>query len=95
MQPDPSELVSIAQAAALIPSPRAGCRTALSTVYRLIERHKLPSWKRGAWRYVRRADIVALFEAVPRFDPPPKPKSAAIRARDEWTQKILREAGLA
>lgn len=58
----PDDLIPLAEARLLIPSPRPGKRTNLATVYRLIDSGELPAWKRGRWLFVSRADVLGLVE---------------------------------
>jgi hypothetical protein len=92
---DPSEYVSISECAARLPSTRAGKKVHPVTVRRLARKHSLPTVRLNGNLFIHWPSVLALFEPVPRFDPPPKSRPSRARARQEWTQKVLREAGLA
>lgn len=77
------EWISVAEAAARIPSPYAGKTTSLGTVYNLIKRHKLPVLRRGCWTFIRWQDVVALF----------KPGETDRQAEHEEAERRLRAEG--
>jgi hypothetical protein len=56
------EWVSLAEVARRIPSPRAGRKTHVSTIWRWAKRNRWPVLRRGCWRYVRMADVMTLFQ---------------------------------
>jgi hypothetical protein len=83
--------VSLREAANRLPSPKAGCRTALSTVYRLIRKHNVPTIRRGSFRFVRWTDIMAIHQEEPgRIEPRRlrRPKTSA------WAEAVLDRAGI-
>lgn len=81
----PDDLIPLAEARLLIPSPRPGKRTNLATVYRLVNTGELPAWKRGPWIFVSRADVLGL---VVGREPVRRVQTAAATSRR--TQAALR-----
>lgn len=89
----PDDLIPLAEARLLIPSPRPGKRTNLATVYRLITAGQLRAWKRGRWLFVSKAEVLDMPERVRRTPlPPPVEDRAEI---DRWTLAGLKKFGLA
>ena len=83
--------IGVAEAARRLPSPKPGCKTALSTIYRLIAKHKVPTIRRGSFRFVRWADIVSIHQEEPsRIEPRRlrQPKTSA------WARAVLERAGI-
>ncbi len=88
---DLSEWISFAEAARRLPSPRAGRKTALSTIYRLAKRHKLTVLRRGCWRYVRWGDLLKLFE--PEQQPEIQKRARGKARAPGWVDEELRRLG--
>ncbi len=94
--------IPVALAAKLVPSPH-GKRTALSTIYRWIERGRLDSMERDQgskagprkWWFVRRSQVLAMLRPKPRHVSAPLPDAAAMAEEDRWVQEGLRRHGLA
>lgn len=82
----PGDWIGLAEAATLVRSPRPGKKTHLSTLYRWIAEGKLPCWRRGRWRFVRRADLLALACPVPCTQSPAR-SPAEERALQEQLQR--------
>ena len=64
-EPSPDDLLTLAEARDLVPSPRPGCRTHLATLYRWVLSGRLPAVRRGRWYFVRRADLLKIATPVP------------------------------
>lgn len=84
--------VSLAEAAARLPSPRPGKRTACSTVYRIARRHGLEIRRLGQWRYVRWSDLVELFK---EDRPKEAPRITRKPVTSAWAKQYLKDHGLA
>lgn len=102
---DLTDWIPVAEAARLIPPPR-GKATAKSTIYDLINEARLSvcrreqGGKRGprTWLYVRRSEVLALFQettARPREKAPQVLTPAERAAHDRRVQEGLRRFGLA
>lgn len=63
-EPQPDDYLGLAEAAALVPSPRPGKRTNVATLMRWILAEKLPAVKRGPYWFVRRQDLKDLMQPV-------------------------------
>ena len=96
----PDDLIPIAQAAKLVPSPRPGRGTNLSTVYRWCNAGRLRHWRQGRWRFVSRAEVLGLLRpAGPARTRLPSCSTTARNREEEaraaaWAQRILDEAGI-
>lgn len=84
------DLVSLSEAAKLLPSPRAGKRTASSTVYRLACQAGLLIVRRGKYRFLLRSELPRLYTREPLMRNAP----VIPRTLNPETERILREAGL-
>jgi hypothetical protein len=62
---NPDDLLPLSEAAALIPSHRAGKRVHPVTLLRFIKSGRLPAVRRGVWYFVRRADVERLAAGEP------------------------------
>lgn len=85
------EWVSLAEAARMLPSPRAGKKTHLSTIYRLAAKHKLPLMRRGRWLFLRKADLGRLFTREPIVETKAVKPS---KQTERWAQGVLKKAGI-
>lgn len=91
----PDDLIGIKAATKLIPSPKAGASTSLSTLYRWINKGKLRCWKRDRFRLVSRAQLLALLEPQPLPIGAPVPTSIEERRKvSAETARILKKAGI-
>lgn len=89
------QLLSLADVARRLPSPRPGKRTHLSTVYRLIVKHRIPVVRRGRYRFIREADLALLFEdEPPGRDPKPRGRPPNRTAGQLWAEEELRKRGM-
>lgn len=59
----PTDLIPITEAAKLVPSPRPGRGTHVSTLYRWNDSGRLRYWRRAGcrWRFVSRAEVLGLL----------------------------------
>jgi hypothetical protein len=91
------EWIGLREAAGLVPSPRPGKKTHISTVFRWCEAGKLECRRRGRWWFVRRADVLALLTETPgrKPDATPGPSRRQQRGRSrEWAKRVLDAAGI-
>lgn len=58
------DYISLSEAARRLPSPRAGKRTHISTLWRWVLSGKLPAVRRGRWYFVRVCDLEAMSQPV-------------------------------
>lgn len=77
---DANDLISIAEAAKLLPG-RLGGTIHASTVWRWIRTGRLASWRVGRSRYVSRADVLAAVEPV---EVETRPAAVGTRAAAKW-----------
>lgn len=77
--------IGSATAARMIPSPRPGKNTHISTVIRLIKAGRLKGRQRGRWWFVRLADVLALIGS---------PQPAGKRQRTRFVKTVLERNGL-
>lgn len=84
--------IPLCEAAQLVPSPRSGKRTHLSTIYRWINAGRLECRRNGRWRFVRRLDVLALLQPDRPRPRPATPPTASAVSRE--TQRILTQNGL-
>lgn len=82
------DYVSLSQAAKLLPSPRAGKRTHISTLWRWVLSGKLPAVKRGRYYFVRVCDLEQMSRPV-------EVRRFATSRGHERAMAELRAAGLA
>jgi hypothetical protein len=88
----PTDLIPLAEARLLMPSPRPGKRTNLATVYRMIVSGQLRAWRRGRWLFVSKAEVLEMPERVKRTPrPPPVEERADL---DRWRQEGMKRFGL-
>jgi len=95
-RPIPEDLLSLPEAARLVPSPRAGRRCHRSTLKRWIFQGELPGYRRGRYWYVSRAELLAYVGPV-RADVPLRPEAMAraeASQRARQTDQELRKAGV-
>jgi hypothetical protein len=86
----PDDLIDLKEARRLM-------KCHLVTLYRWCETGRLRWWKRVGRRFVSRAECLALFTAgEPKEKPPrqPSPQRRATKAQKEWTESVLRRAGI-
>src|SRR5205823_1974309 len=81
-------LVSMAAAVRLLPSCRPGKRMHISTLYRWISEGRLSCWKIGRWRYVSRAELLALVKPAGRARAGP---AAGVPRVEERRQQAAQE----
>lgn len=94
---DLSNWVSLAEAAARLPSPKAGKRTHISTVYRLARKHGLELRRRGPFNFVYWPDLEDLLQPATVHSPrPPHVQGGSRRtlASQRDLQRRLEEHGL-
>jgi hypothetical protein len=75
---------------------RGGKKISWQVLLRWVHQGRLPAVRIAGRYYIHPADVEALAEPV--AVPPRRPRvatSAAQRKQDEWTRRILAEAGLA
>jgi hypothetical protein len=86
---DLQEWISLAEAARLVPSPLPGRKTAISSVWRWARKYKWPTLRRGCYTFVRRSDVLGLFQLE-------RPPAVVARGRGhaKWTERVLKQAGL-
>lgn len=96
MTDDLSDWIPVSEAVKLVPSPKPGKKTSLSTVYRWINEGRLECRRNGRWRFVRRSEVVQLLAPVaPR--PGRRPEALTRREWDERERQAvehLRREGL-
>ena len=84
--------IPLCEAAKLVPSPRPGRGTHLSTLYRWVKSGRLEARRNGRWLFVRREDVLGLLQPVPVVRPRP-PEPPPPEAHDDgWAMRVLREA---
>jgi hypothetical protein len=74
----PDDLIPLAEARLLLPSPRPGKKTSLETLYRKIHSGKLRAWKIDSWLFVSRAEVLGLPQRV-GVEPPRREMNARTR----------------
>lgn len=92
----PDDLLPFSAAVRLVPSPRPGRGTHLSTIYRWCNTGRLRFWRQGRWRYVSRSELLALIRpAGPKRKTAVGPGPAEEAARNQaWAEEVLRQAGI-
>ncbi len=93
-----SDWITLAQAAALVPSPRRGKKTHVSTLLRWILQGKLAGYRRGRWWMIRRQELLDLIEPT-EVVPCRLPATAGELKRrqrelDQWTAATLKKHGV-
>lgn len=89
--------ISLAEAAARLPSPQQGKRTKSATVLRLARKHGLTVLRRGQWGFVYWPDVLATFQPEQLRQPRPVRFPGSARRsleQDDWTRKKLEEFGV-
>jgi len=66
---DLADLISLSEAAALLPSPRRGKKTNQATIFRKVQDGTLQGFRRGPYTFVRRSELPKLFSAVQTKQP--------------------------
>lgn len=90
-----NDLLSLTEAAKLLPSCRAGKRVHVATLYRWVLSGRLPAVKRGRYYFVRRADLDAMARPVERpcLEIPPRRPSVNANTQEE-ALRYLRAVGI-
>jgi hypothetical protein len=87
-----SDLISLKEAARLIPSGRAGKRLHYATLYRWVLTGRVPAVKIGGRYFLRRVDLEALSRPVEVGTE--KPDGRKTRAARRWVDEYLDRVGV-
>ncbi len=86
--------VSLAEAAARMPSVKPGKRTQPKTVHDLAKRHGLEILQRGPYYFVRWPDLVELFQPVEAPQPRRRKGTRRTLAQQRDWERRARDVGL-
>jgi excisionase family DNA binding protein len=88
---DLKDMISIDEAAAMLPGARRGKHLHYSCVYRWVKKGKLPGWKLGGKLCVLKRDVLSLFKPVPTklSHPPRLAGSVELRRQAARTEALL------
>ncbi|SRR5581483_8834755 len=87
----PDDLISLKAACQLAPSPYGGS-VHVNTMRRWCLSGKLRYWRNGHWLFVRRADVLALFQEMP--EPAPRERQPPPGLQRARVREILRRHGV-